>query len=162
MIPFVHIAYVRIHMDTDKKSNKMAKKDKLILVDWLVEHFPSAFFKQTRSIKPLRIGIFEEISDFYHRLDSPTFSKKALRDALAYYCTSPAYLNCQKTDAARIDLFGNEVELVTSDQAKYAQQRYERQYLSPRKKAAPPSTQAFEPPADNLHPHDPLEAQPLD
>lgn len=149
-------------MNANKKSNKLIKKEKLIIIDWLIEHFPAAFFKQARSIKPLRIGIFEEISDFYHRLESPTFTKKELRDALAYYCTSPAYLNCQKIDVARVDLFGNEMELVTSEQAKYAQQRYERQYLSPRKKAPSPPTQAFEPPADNLHPRNPLEAQPLD
>jgi|TARA_R110002126_G_scaffold291802_1_gene459104 ProP effector len=126
-------------MNTINQSKKMERKEKLIIIDWLIEHFSAAFFKQTRSIKPLRIGIFEEINDFYNRLDAPTFSKKALRDALSYYCTSPAYLSCQKVDTARVDLFGNEVELVTAEQAKYAQQRYERQYLSPRKKT-PSST----------------------
>jgi len=136
-------------MNTANKSNKMEKKDKLIIIDWLIEHFPAAFFKQTRSIQPLRIGIFEEINDFYNRLDAPSFSKKSLRDALSYYCTSPAYLSCQKIDTARVDLFGNEVELVTPDQAKYAQQRYERQYLSPRKKSPLSATQASELPIDN-------------
>ncbi|MDF1683110.1 MAG: ProQ/FinO family protein [Legionellaceae bacterium] len=121
-------------INTTNPSKKMERKDKLIIIDWLIEHFSSAFFKQARSIKPLRIGIFEEINDFYNRLDTPTFSKKALREALSYYCTSPAYLSCQKVDAARVDLFGNEVELVTPEQAQYAQQRYERQYMSPRKK----------------------------
>jgi len=149
-------------MNTANKSNKTAKKEKLIIIDWLIEHFPAAFFKKARSIKPLRIGIFEEISDFYNRLDSPLFSKKELREALAYYCTSPAYLSCQTIDTARVDLFGNEMEVVTLDQAKYAQQRYERQYLSPRKKAPLPSTQASLPPEDNLHQHDPLEARLFD
>lgn len=121
---------------TVNKSKKMEKKDKLMIIDWLIEHFSAAFFKQTRSIQPLRIGILEEINDFYNRLDEPWFSKKALREALSYYCTSPAYLCCQKIGAARIDLYGNEVELVTPEQAQYAQQRYERQYLSPRKKSA--------------------------
>lgn len=137
-------------MNTINQSKKMERKQKLIIIDWLIEHFSAAFFKQTRSIKPLRIGIFEEINDFYNRLDAPTFSKKALRDALSYYCTSPAYLSCQKVNTARVDLFGNEVELVTPEQAKYAQQRYERQYLSPRKKT-PSSTakKASELPIDN-------------
>ncbi|NCT57308.1 MAG: protein convertase [Legionella sp.] len=114
----------------------MERKDKLMIIDWLIEHFSSAFFKQTRSIQPLRIGIFEEINDFYNRVEDPWFSKKALREALSYYCTSPAYLSCQRVGAARIDLFGHEVELVTPEQAQYAQQRYERQYLSPRKKSS--------------------------
>jgi|GEM_PF-1473307 len=137
-------------MNTINQSKKMERKEKLIIIDWLIEHFSAAFFKQTRSIKPLRIGIFEEINDFYNRLDEPTFSKKALRDALSYYCTSPAYLSCQKVDTARVDLFGNEAELVTPEQAKYAQQRYERQYLSPRKKTpSSAAKQVFELPIDS-------------
>jgi len=144
-------------MNTANTSKKMTKKDKSMIIDWLVEHFPSAFFKQTRSIKPLQIGIFEEIYHFYNRLDAPFFSKKALRDTLSYYCTSPAYLSCQKSGTARVDLFGNEVDVVTEEQAKYAQQRYERQYLSPRKKASLSTTEVFEQPKDNSHPHYPFE-----
>lgn len=136
-------------MNVEKKSKKMEKKEKLLIIDWLITNFPAAFFKQARSIQPLRIGIFQEINDFYHRLETPSFSKKALREALSYYCTSPAYLSCQKIDTARVDLYGNEVELVTPEQAKYAQQRYERQYLTPRKKAPASTTQASELPISN-------------
>lgn len=105
-----------------------AKKEKLIIIDWLIEHFPNAFFKKANQVKPLQIGIFDEIVDFYDRLDSPPFSKKALREALSYYSSSPAYLNCQKPQTARIDLYGNEVDIVTEDQAKYAHQRYQQRY----------------------------------
>ncbi|KTC97995.1 ProQ/FINO family protein [Legionella erythra] len=105
-----------------------AKKEKLIIIDWLIEHFPNAFFKKANQVKPLQIGIFDEIVDFYDRLDSPPFSKKALREALSYYSSSPAYLNCQKPQTARIDLYGNEVDIVTDEQAKYAHQRYQQRY----------------------------------
>lgn len=105
-----------------------AKKDKLKTIDWLTEHFPAAFFKKARDVKPLKVGIFDDIIDFYERLDSPPFSKKTLREALNYYSASPAYLNCQKADVARVDLFGNEVDVVTIDQAKYAHQRYRDRY----------------------------------
>ncbi|VEB35921.1 activator of osmoprotectant transporter ProP (N-terminal part) [Legionella sainthelensi] len=54
--------------------------------------------------------------------------KKSLRDALSYYSASPAYLNCQKENAARIDIYGNEVDVVTQEQAKYAYQRYQERY----------------------------------
>ncbi|WED44659.1 ProQ/FinO family protein [Legionella cardiaca] len=104
------------------------KKDKLQIIDWLIEHFPSAFFKKGNQVKPLQIGIFDEIIDFYERLDTPPFSKKALREALSYYSSSPAYLNCQKPNVARVDLFGNEVDVVTEEQAKYAHQRYQQRY----------------------------------
>ncbi|ASQ46075.1 ProQ/FINO family protein [Legionella clemsonensis] len=106
------------------------KKDKLQIIDWLIEHFPNAFFKKGNQVKPLQIGIFDEIIDFYERLDTPPFSKKALREALSYYSSSPAYLNCQKPNVARVDLFGNEVDVVTEEQAKYAHQRYQQRYAS--------------------------------
>ncbi|RUQ89785.1 ProQ/FINO family protein [Legionella septentrionalis] len=106
-----------------------AKKEKLKTIDWLIEHFPAAFFKKANQVKPLKIGIFDDIIDFYERLDAPPFSKKTLREALNYYSASPAYLNCQKENTARVDLFGNEVDVVTGEQAKYAQQRYQQRYL---------------------------------
>ncbi len=112
----------------DKQPLTAAKKDKLQVIDWLIEHFPNAFFKKGNQIKPLKIGIFDDIIDFYERLDSPPFSKKSLREALSYYSASPAYLNCQKENAARIDIYGNEVDTVTQEQAKYAHQRYLERY----------------------------------
>ena len=112
------------------QQNENTKKDKLVIIDWLVEHFPNAFFKKGNQVKPLQIGIFDEIIDFYERLDSPPFSKKSLREALSYYSSSPAYLNCQKPNTARVDLYGNEVDVVTEDQAKYAHQRFEQRYVT--------------------------------
>ena len=106
----------------------IVKKDKLEIIDWLIEHFPNAFFKKSNQIKPLKIGIFDDIIDFYERLDTPPFSKKSLREALSYYSASPAYLNCQKAEVARIDIYGNEVDVVTVEQAKYAYQRYQERY----------------------------------
>ncbi|MFY7697954.1 MAG: ProQ/FINO family protein [Legionella sp.] len=115
------------------QQNEILKREKLKVIDWLVEHFPAAFYKKYNQLKPLKIGIFDDIMDFYQRLDSPTFSKKLLREALNYYSSSPAYLHCQKINSPRIDLFGNEVDLVTEEQARYAQQRYQQRYASKNK-----------------------------
>lgn len=112
------------------------KKDKQLIIDWLIEHFPGAFFKKANQVKPLKIGIFDDIIDFYERIDSPPFSKKALREALSYYSASPAYLNCQKANTARIDIYGNEVDVVTPDQAKYAYQRFQERYANKKKSQA--------------------------
>ena len=106
-----------------------AKKNKLQVIEWLIEHFPNAFFKKGTQIKPLKIGVFDDIIDFYERLESPPFSKKSLREGLSYYSASPAYLNCQKANAPRIDVYGNEVDMVTPDQAKYAHLRYQERYV---------------------------------
>ena len=111
-----------------EKQKDPIKKEKILIIDWLVEHFPNAFFKKTNEVKPLQIGIFEEILDFYERLDHAPFSKKSLREALSYYSSSPAYLNSQKPNAARVDLFGNEVDIITEQQAKFAKQRHQERY----------------------------------
>jgi ProP effector len=111
------------------QQHEFVKKEKQAIIDWLIEHFPNAFFKKGKQIKPLQIGIFDDIVEFYERIDSPTFSKKALREALSYYSSSPAYLNCQKANTARVDLYGNEVDVVTEEQAKYAHQRYQQRYV---------------------------------
>ena len=105
-----------------------SKKEKIVVIDWLIEHFPNAFFKQPSEVKPLQIGIYEELLDFYERLESPPFSKKILKEALNFYSGSPAYLKCQSVGAARIDLYGNELDTVSSEQAKYAHQRYQERY----------------------------------
>lgn len=110
------------------QQTESVKKNRYLIIDWLIEHFPNAFFKKANQVKPLQIGIFNEISEFYERLESPPFSKKALREALNYYSSSPAYLGCQKTNTARIDLYGNDVDIVTEEQAKYAHQRYQQRY----------------------------------
>lgn len=111
------------------ETSSSSKKDKQRIIEWLIDNFPQAFFKKANQIKPLQIGIYEEIVAFYDRLDAPPFSKKALRDAVSYYSTSPGYLQSQKADAARVDLYGNEVDSVTEEQAKYAYQRYQERYV---------------------------------
>jgi len=118
-----------------EQAHDIAKKDKLKTIDWLVEHFPAAFLKKSNQVKPLKIGIFDDIIDFYERLESPPFSKKTLREALNYYSSSPAYLSCQKANAARVDIYGNEVDVVTEEQAKYARQRFLQRYAE--KKSVP-------------------------
>ncbi len=119
-------------------NSALYRKEKLAIINWLIEYFPAAFFKHTNEIKPLQIGIFEEILDFYDRLDTPPFSKKALREALHFYSQSPAYLNAQKEGAIRVDLYGNEMDVVSKEQAHYAQKRYAERYAS--KKKTTPAT----------------------
>ncbi|MDP3559077.1 MAG: ProQ/FinO family protein [Legionellaceae bacterium] len=98
-------------------------------LQWLTESFPSAFFKKGHLIKPLKIGIYEDILDFYNRLETPPCSKKTLRDSLNYYSSSSAYLRAHKENAPRIDLYGNEVDVITAAQAKYAFEQEERRKI---------------------------------
>lgn len=129
-------------MNTSSDRYQLLKREKIKLIDWLIENFPAAFFKKARNVKPLKVGILDDILDFYRGLSKPPFSKRLLRTALAYYCSSPAYLSAQKNGAARVDLYGNEIEVVTAEHAKYARQQYKRQYLSPAKKISTPADEA--------------------
>ena len=104
------------------------KSEKIMVLEWLVDQFPNAFFQKSHLVKPLKLGIFEDIVDVYDRLDDPPFSKKLLREALNYYTASKSYLSCQKANAERIDLFGHPNDLVNEEQAIYAQKRYSERY----------------------------------
>ena len=112
----------------------ITKKERLSVIDWLIDYFPSAFFKKSHEVRPLKIGILNDILEFYDRLEAPTFSKKKIRDAVSFYSSSPAYLSNHKEGSARIDLFGNEVDVVTHEQAHYASQRFQERYLAKHQK----------------------------
>lgn len=107
-----------------KKSVHQKKNPTPLALQWLIENFPKAFFSRSREVRPLQIGIFDEILHFQARLSTPPFSKKALREALNYYSASTAYLRCQTPNAPRLDLFGTVVDAVTEEQASYAQERF--------------------------------------
>lgn len=113
-----------------ERAENLVKKEKLKVIEWLVERFPSTFSLKAKNVRPLKIGIFDDLIDYYERLESPPFSKRSLREALNYYSASPAYLNSQKKNAARIDLFGNESDVVTAEQEKYARLRYQQRYIA--------------------------------
>lgn len=105
-----------------------SKKEILEVIDWFIDSFPASFAKKAKHIKPLKIGIYEEIIDFCAILDVPPHSNKKIREALNYYSSSPAYLKSQQEGVARVDIYGNEIDIVTKDQAKYSFSRYQQRY----------------------------------
>ncbi len=124
-----------MYINSMNSSEATPKKDKIKTIEWLSDHFPAAFFSQAKQVKPLKIGIFDDIIEFYERLDVPPYSKTQIREALNYYSGSPAYLSSQKVHAARVDLYGNEVDEVTEEQAKYAQQKFQQRFGSKKNKS---------------------------
>lgn len=103
-----------------------------VAMTWLVEQFPLAFFQKSHLVKPLKLGIIEDIVDVYERLDAPPFSKKRLREAINYYTSSRAYLTAQQANAVRVDLYGQQYGTVSAEQAIYAQQRFQQRYSAER------------------------------
>jgi ProP effector len=104
------------------------KIEKQAAIHWLIDQFPNAFFQKSHLVRPLKLGVLDDIFEIYARLDEPPFSKKLLREALNYYTSSKAYLMSQKLDAVRVDLFGQPIGVVNAEQANYAQQRFQERY----------------------------------
>ena len=94
-------------------------------LDWLISYFPNAFSKKPKEIKPLKIGILDDIYIFHNCLQHPEVTKQDIKHAIQYYSSSALYLANQKEHEPRIDLYGQEVDVVSKEQAKYALQRYE-------------------------------------
>lgn len=113
-------------------SKNTERNEHKVIISWFKEQFPKAFPLKASNIKPLQLGIMDEILDYYDRLDYPPFSKKKLRSALNYYTASPSYLKTQVAGAMRVDLFGFDVEPVSDSQAEYAKERHQK-YIEARK-----------------------------
>jgi len=114
------------------------KNEQQEVLAWFKEQFPKAFPARVADIKPLQLGIMDEIFEFYERLDFPPYSKKKLRAALNYYTASPAYLKSQVEGSFRVDLFGFDVEEVSESQAAYAKERHQK-YKDARKTKSEPA-----------------------
>lgn len=90
------------------------------IIAYLSNQFPNCF-KIEGEVKPLKIGIFQDIVD--RLADNEQFSKTKLRLALRLYTASWRYLYSLKDGANRIDLDGNPCEVITSEQAAHAKEQ---------------------------------------
>jgi ProP effector len=116
---------MRMHFRSKTVANAFSKSDYINTLEWLITFFPNTFSKKNKEVKPLKIGILEDIYSFYDCLKHPEVSKTEIKQAIQHYSTALTYLACQKENTARVDIYGQEVDVVTAEQAKYAQTRYE-------------------------------------
>jgi len=104
--------------DTIKKKqqsliNELAKK----LIDTeLQQYYPNCFNKE--DIKPLKVGIRDDI-----RAEHPEINKRAIKSALKAYCSNKAYLDKIKVGNKRINLAGEEIEVITEAGEQYAKDK---------------------------------------
>jgi ProP effector len=80
----------------------------------LVLAFPAAFTRDPASVRPLKLGIKD---DLYARCDT---SHRRIMAALRSYCNSVDYLAATTQGAVRIDLAGQPAGIVTEAEAKHA------------------------------------------
>jgi ProP effector len=87
------------------------------VIAFLAHTFPKCF-SLTGEAKPLKIGIFQDLSE---RLkDEARVSKTLLRSTLRHYTNSWRYLHSVKVGAHRVDLDGNQGDAIEKEHADHA------------------------------------------
>jgi ProP effector len=80
----------------------------------LVLVFPAAFTRDPASVRPLEVGIKDDV---YARCDT---SHRGITAALRSYCNSVDYLKASTQGAVRVDLVGQPAGIVTEAEARHA------------------------------------------
>ena len=113
-----HDLHPRTAILNQKEKNK-CKLARLKALAWLAEKFPEAFCNQVR-IRPLKIGIMDDIIRFTEEASAAGISKSKLREAVVVFTRRIDYLTCLKAREMRIDLYGNPTGEVTEEEAEKA------------------------------------------
>lgn len=101
---------------TQKNKSKKARNEALL---WLAATFPQVF-DNTLRIRPLKIGIMDDILAYADKAIEFGISKSKLREAVVLFTRRIDYLTCLKAREMRVDLEGNPVSMVTEDEAEKA------------------------------------------
>lgn len=103
----------------NQKQKNQSKKSRLDALQWLQTRFPAAFDNRIQ-IRPLNVGIMNEILKYAAEAEALDISKSKLREAVVLYTRRLDYLACLKARELRIDLLGNSSVLVTEEDAERA------------------------------------------
>ena len=98
-------------MEQEKLANQ---KDTLVFLN---SKYPKCFFLDGQ-VKPLKIGIFQDLAS--DLADSELVSKRLLRQSLRHYTSSWRYLSVVKSGVHRVDLSGEEGDIVEQQHADHA------------------------------------------
>ncbi|MBP6917986.1 MAG: ProQ/FinO family protein [Legionellaceae bacterium] len=103
----------------NQKQKNHSKKSRLDALHWLQSRFPAAFDNRTQ-IRPLNVGIMNEILRHAEQTDGLGISKSKLREAVVLYTRRLDYLACLKARELRVDLMGNPSVRVSDEEAERA------------------------------------------
>lgn len=101
---------------TQKNRSKKERNDALL---WLAAQFPAAF-DNSLCIRPLKTGIMDDILLHAENAATAGISKSKLREAVVVFTRRLDYLACLKLREQRVDLQGNEVGVVSEEEAEHA------------------------------------------
>jgi ProP effector len=94
------------------KSKRLAA---VATITQFAERWPAAFFILDARRKPLKVGVFDDIV-----AAAPEIDKRAVKRALAVYCSGGGYLRSVRAGAARVGLDGVAAGAVTAEDATFA------------------------------------------
>lgn len=87
-------------------------------LEWLQKTYPSVFFSDPKKIKPLKIGIAQDIFAELDQFEEPPISRKQCRLALRFYANQVDYIKTILVPGNyRIDLEGNKAGMVSEREA---------------------------------------------
>lgn len=101
------------------KQRAKSKHARHCALQWLMHTFPQAFDNKER-IRPLKLGIMEDILTHAEKAAEAGVSKSKLREAVVIFTRRIDYLACLKAQEMRIDLTGAPVSQVSAEEAEKA------------------------------------------
>lgn len=121
------------------ESGKAKLRPPRAVLNILAERYPAAFHADGRRVKPLAVGVLQELRAARQGENPLPVSVHELRRALRYYTQGAAYLRALLRGEARINLQGEAVGEVTEEQKQHAQALWEA--LEPKLPKRPPRPQ---------------------
>jgi ProP effector len=103
----------------NKTQKNKSRKARMEALQWLVKKFPQVF-DNTLTIRPLKIGIIDDILLHADEAIAEGLSRSKLREAVVLFTRRIDYLACLKAREVRVDLDGNPTEEVTESEAEKA------------------------------------------
>jgi ProP effector len=123
----------------NKKQKNESKNARLNALRWLAKKFPSAF-DNSLQIRPLKLGIMDDVLTHADDAEKEGISKSKLREAVVVFTRRIDYLTSLKAQEIRIDLDGNPTAAVTEDEAEKAASKIKRRVENSAKNARKTST----------------------
>lgn len=103
----------------NQKQKNLSRMARYAALNWLREQFPEAFDNKLR-IRPLKVGIINDVLAHASTAQEAGISKSKLREAVVVFTRRIDYLTCLKAKEMRIDLHGEPIAPVTEEEAEKA------------------------------------------
>jgi ProP effector len=103
----------------NKKQKATSKSARHRALQWLAQRFPQAF-NSDECIRPLKLGIMQDILNYAEEASDAGISKSKLREAVVIFTRRIDYLACLKAQEVRVDLMGHPTSQVSSEEAEKA------------------------------------------